>query len=121
MSSPLIMQATDCAGDGETPPASTASATAQPVIRDLRRRWESVGVVMVMSAVSTNWHRGGGGYSSAGSGTALLNAAGTGGRRRRIRDGPQADLQHKTVTEHRRRRPGRVGVGRDVIGGQHKA
>ena len=30
MGSPLTMQAMDCAGSGETPPASTASATAQP-------------------------------------------------------------------------------------------
>src|ERR1700688_934836 len=35
--------------------------------------------------------------------------------------GSQADLQHISVTEHRGRGSGGVGVGRNVVGRQHEA
>src|SRR3954468_18954097 len=58
MGSPLIMQAMDCAGNGDTPPASTtAQQAATGQTWDQGRRERSLMVVMVMSAVSTNSYR----------------------------------------------------------------
>src|SRR5258706_14167957 len=48
----------------------------------------------------------------------LLDTRGPAGR---IGEGPQPDLQHEGVTEHRGGGTGRVGVGSHIVGRQHKA
>src|SRR5258707_11749286 len=47
----------------------------------------------------------------------LLDTRGPAGR---IGEGPQPDLQHEGVTEHRRGGGGGVSVGSDIVGPHHK-
>src|ERR1700682_4120601 len=79
---------------------------------------------MIMFAISTdsNWSRRAG-HSSSGSVPApvLLDPRSSASRRGRIGNGPQADLQHKGVTEYGRRGAGGIGVRRDIVGRQHEA
>src|SRR6478609_1171643 len=116
--SPLTMTATVCACSGETP-SDNNSAAAQLMMR-VSRRCESLAVMIIFAGRSIVVEASKS-YRICSSSRAVLLDAGTAGRRGRVGECAQADLEHVGMAEHGRRRARRIAVGCHIVCRQHEA